>query len=186
MWPKINKCVFEKHNIKSHPHSDYGTSPVVQWLRLHAFIAGGMGSIPDWGTRILHAARCAKKKKKKKPNQMVIIMIQIKFAYGNRHIFFLLFSIYFLFFLRAYMFVWKETTSHQFSAMCWVLIIQVNLNITFLTIVVGSGMGRWTNWSPLTRAWWGVRVWDLELLQLFSYHTGRAWGLLRSPDRAWG
>ena len=127
-----------------------------------------------------------KKKKKQKPNQTVIIMIQIKFAYGNRHIFFLLFSIYFLFFLRAYMFVWKETTSHQFSAMCWVLIIQVNLNITFLTIVVGSGMGRWTNWSPLTRAWWGVRVWDLELLQLFSYHTGRAWGLLRSPDRAWG
>ena len=129
---------------------------------------------------------CQKKKKKQKPNQMVIIMIQIKSAYGNRHIFFLLFSIYFLFFLRAYMFVWKETTSHQFSAMCWVLIIQVNLNITFLTIVVGSGMGRWTNWSPLTRAWWGVRVWDLELLQLFSYHTGRAWGLLRSPDRAWG
>ena len=127
-----------------------------------------------------------KKKKKNPTKQTVIIMIQIKFAYGNRHIFFLLFSIYFLFFLRAYMFVWKETTSHQFSTMCWVLIIQVKLNITFLTIVVGSGMGRWTNWSLLTRTWWGVRVWDLELLQLFSYHTGRAWGWLRSPDRAWG
>ena len=27
----------------------------VQWLRIHTSIAGGTGSIPDWGTRIPHA-----------------------------------------------------------------------------------------------------------------------------------
>jgi len=29
-----------------------GTSLVVQWLGLHAFTAKGVGSIPDWGTKI--------------------------------------------------------------------------------------------------------------------------------------
>ena len=29
-----------------------GTSPVVQWLRLHASIAGGMSSISGWETKI--------------------------------------------------------------------------------------------------------------------------------------
>ena len=29
--------------------------PAVQQLRLYAFIAKGMGSIPDWGTKILYA-----------------------------------------------------------------------------------------------------------------------------------
>ena len=32
-----------------------GTSLAVQWLRLHTATAGGTGSIPDWGTKILHA-----------------------------------------------------------------------------------------------------------------------------------
>ena len=35
-----------------------GTSPVVQWLRLHSSNAGGMGSIPGQETKILHAAQC--------------------------------------------------------------------------------------------------------------------------------
>ena len=30
----------------------WGTSLVVWWLRLHASIAGDMGLIPDWGTKI--------------------------------------------------------------------------------------------------------------------------------------
>ena len=30
--------------------------PEVQWLRLQAPNAGGLGSIPGWGTKILHAA----------------------------------------------------------------------------------------------------------------------------------
>ena len=42
-----------------------GTSLAVQWLRLHASIAGGAGSIPDRGTKIPHAMRCSQKKKKK-------------------------------------------------------------------------------------------------------------------------
>ena len=32
-----------------------GTSLAVQWLRLHAPSADGMGLIPGWGTKILHA-----------------------------------------------------------------------------------------------------------------------------------
>ena len=36
---------------------------MVQWLRLRASTAGGTGSIPGWGTKILHAARCGQKKK---------------------------------------------------------------------------------------------------------------------------
>ena len=43
---------------------------MVQWLRLHASIAGGIGSIPGWGTKILHAAQWPKKKKKKKKAQV--------------------------------------------------------------------------------------------------------------------
>ena len=38
---------------------------VVQWLRLQAPNAGGLGSIPSWGTKIPHAASCDHKKKKK-------------------------------------------------------------------------------------------------------------------------
>ena len=43
-----------------------GTSLVVQWLELRAFTGEGTGSIPDWGTKILHAVGCGQKKKKKK------------------------------------------------------------------------------------------------------------------------
>ena len=44
-----------------------GTSLVVQWLRLHAVNAEGVGSIPGQGTKIPHAmARDQKIKKKKK------------------------------------------------------------------------------------------------------------------------
>ena len=30
----------------------FGTSMVVQWLRLHISTAGGMGLIPGWGTKV--------------------------------------------------------------------------------------------------------------------------------------
>ena len=36
-----------------------GTSLAVQWLRVHASTAGGMGLIPGQGTKIPHAVRCA-------------------------------------------------------------------------------------------------------------------------------
>ena len=42
----------------------FGTSLVVQWLRLCASNAGDMGSIPGQGTKIPHACRARKKKKK--------------------------------------------------------------------------------------------------------------------------
>ena len=42
-----------------------GTSLAVQWLRLHASNAGGMGSIPVEGTKILQAVQHSQKKFKK-------------------------------------------------------------------------------------------------------------------------
>ena len=42
-----------------------GTSLAVQWLRLCPSTAGGMGSIPGWGTKMPHAtAPCSEAKKK--------------------------------------------------------------------------------------------------------------------------
>ena len=35
-------------------HIDKGNSLSVQWLNFHVSIAGGVGSIPDGGTKILH------------------------------------------------------------------------------------------------------------------------------------
>ena len=43
--------------------SERGTSLVVQWLRLYASTAGGTGSIPCQGTKILHVACQGQKKK---------------------------------------------------------------------------------------------------------------------------
>ena len=43
-----------------------GTSQVGQWLGFHAPNAGGTGSIPGQGTRILLAAQRGKKRKRKK------------------------------------------------------------------------------------------------------------------------
>ena len=34
------------------------------WIRLCSPNAGALGSIPGWGTKILHAAWCGQKKKK--------------------------------------------------------------------------------------------------------------------------
>ena len=39
---------------------------MVQWLRLCTFTAGGTGSIPGQGTKILHATWCKGKEKTKK------------------------------------------------------------------------------------------------------------------------
>ena len=40
-----------------------GTSLVVQWLGLYTYTSRGLNSIPDWGTKILQAARCSHTKK---------------------------------------------------------------------------------------------------------------------------
>ena len=39
----------------------FRTSFMVQWLRVCAPAAGGVGSIPGWGTKILNAASCSQK-----------------------------------------------------------------------------------------------------------------------------
>ena len=41
-----------------------GTSQTVQWFRLCATTAGGLGSIPGQGTKILDAAQCSQRQNK--------------------------------------------------------------------------------------------------------------------------
>ena len=47
---------------------------MVQWLRLRASTAGGMGLISDWGTKILHALWCSQKTKTKKQKIFKLIV----------------------------------------------------------------------------------------------------------------
>ena len=42
------------------------TSQAVHWLRLRTSTAGGTGSIPGWGTKVLQDIQCGRKKRKKK------------------------------------------------------------------------------------------------------------------------
>ena len=60
--------------LHGHPlsRSAIVTSLVVQCLGLYAVNAGGVGSIPGQGTKILHAMQCGKKKKKKKKTQLLL------------------------------------------------------------------------------------------------------------------
>ena len=61
--PIISKIL----NLQPRPFSglipNWWNSLVVQWLRLDASTAGGISSIPGWGTKILHASRFGKKEK---------------------------------------------------------------------------------------------------------------------------
>ena len=52
----------------------YWASLVVQRLRLHASTVGGTGSIPGWGTKILHAAWCSQKKKNELIKQSLFVL----------------------------------------------------------------------------------------------------------------
>ena len=52
-------------NTDHHWKYTVGTSLAVQWLGLHASTAGGMGSIPGRGTKILQAVGRRQKKKNK-------------------------------------------------------------------------------------------------------------------------
>ena len=45
---------------------------MVQWLRLQAFTAGGVGSIPGQGTKIAHTKQHDQKAKKKKKSPVEI------------------------------------------------------------------------------------------------------------------
>ena len=57
IYPKKTKTLTQKDRCR--------TSLAVQWLRLHASTAGGMGSIPGQGTKIPQAAALQPKEKKK-------------------------------------------------------------------------------------------------------------------------
>ena len=59
---KIPHALQYGQNIKA----GLGTSLAVQWLRLHAPSAGGVGLIPGWVTKIPQAAQCDQREKKKK------------------------------------------------------------------------------------------------------------------------
>ena len=52
--------------VPSSEQGTMGTSLAVQWLRLCASSAGGMGSIPGQGTKIPHATQRGKKTEKNK------------------------------------------------------------------------------------------------------------------------
>ena len=56
---------FFKKNFKNL----FRNSLAVQQLGLCASTAGGMGSIPGWGTKTLHAAWCSQKNKNKDKNK---------------------------------------------------------------------------------------------------------------------
>ena len=64
----IEKVTFKKRNerMKGSWSRRYqiGTLLAVQWLRLHASTARGMGSITGWGTMIPHAAQCSQKRRR--------------------------------------------------------------------------------------------------------------------------
>ena len=84
--------------------SPFGTSPAVQWLRLHAPSAGGTRVIPDQGTKIPHAAQHSQKKKSRflltngslftweiyspfqKPKSIIFYELRQKLMSCNKHI----------------------------------------------------------------------------------------------------
>ena len=49
-----------------------GTSLAVQWLRLWASIARGVGFIPGWGNKIPQAESCGQEKKSKKTEVKIL------------------------------------------------------------------------------------------------------------------
>ena len=55
-----------------------GDFPAIQWLRLCASNAGGMGSIPGWGTKVPHAVQPAKKLNKTEQNIYERKLLELK------------------------------------------------------------------------------------------------------------
>ena len=52
-----------------------GMSWAIPWLRLHTSNAGSSGSVPDWGTKILHASwHCQKIRNKASKIKNLIIV----------------------------------------------------------------------------------------------------------------
>ena len=59
----FGRLVFNKVSSVYRNKENEGTSLVVQGLSLCPFTPWGMGSVPGWGTKILHAEWCGQKKR---------------------------------------------------------------------------------------------------------------------------
>ena len=55
----------------------FGNSLAIQWLGLHAFAAGDMGSIPGWGTKILQVEQRGKRQTNKKLLAVFIFLVLV-------------------------------------------------------------------------------------------------------------
>ena len=62
------------------------TSLVVQWLRICASTVGGLGSVPDWGTKILHATQCRQKSTKYSCYKCTELCVSIHFQVNSINI----------------------------------------------------------------------------------------------------
>ena len=62
--PRIYVCSFKSLFLNMKYKNTIGTSQVLQWLRLRAFIAGGGDWILGQETKIPHAVRCSQNKVK--------------------------------------------------------------------------------------------------------------------------
>ena len=70
------------YNIMLNKKSRFWTSLVVQWLRLCASTAEGVGSIPGWGSSTCHVVRPKKKKERKKEKSSFQNSIYRKVTFG--------------------------------------------------------------------------------------------------------
>ena len=75
--------VYSKHPI----NVCWGTSLMVQWLRLWTSTAGGTGSIPGRGIKILYAVQRSQNtlKKKKLLNEWKLFLFSNKFSLNKNH-----------------------------------------------------------------------------------------------------
>ena len=64
IWKTKEECKEMERETKQ-DHKEIGTSLMSQWLKLQASNAGGVGSVPGRGTKILHTMQCGKQANKK-------------------------------------------------------------------------------------------------------------------------
>ena len=57
---------------------------MVQWLRLHTATAGGTGSIPGQGTKILHVTQQKKKRKRNIVTSGVLVNTDVQYTLKGR------------------------------------------------------------------------------------------------------
>ena len=85
-WLELNEVYDTEHSDRTRQSdystiSSYRTSPVVQWLRLHASAAGAMSSIPRWGTKVPHAMWCGQEIKKREREREQLLLLLKRLGY---------------------------------------------------------------------------------------------------------